>query len=109
MEFWNRAQTRAFHIDEWNDQTNQNKQNKQTHSMLISPQANYTDRPTAVVIADFCGLGGSWSVEEVHTAVNLGFLDRSQYVFFQVVPHLSSRGWVEPIISNVSWYVDNTL
>jgi hypothetical protein len=26
------------------------------------------------------------------TAVNLGFLNRSRYFFFQVPPHLSSRG-----------------
>jgi hypothetical protein len=28
------------------------------------------------------------------TAVNLIFLDRSRYFFFQVAPHLSSRSWV---------------
>jgi hypothetical protein len=27
----------------------------------------------------------------------LGFLDRSHYFFFQVVPHLYSRGWVGPV------------
>jgi hypothetical protein len=31
------------------------------------------------------------------TAVNLGFLDRSRYFFIQVVPQLSSRGWVDPV------------
>jgi hypothetical protein len=32
------------------------------------------------------------------TAVKLGFLDRSHCYFFQVAPHLSSRGWVDPVI-----------
>jgi hypothetical protein len=27
----------------------------------------------------------------------LGFLDRSRYYFFQVTPHLYSRGWVDPV------------
>jgi hypothetical protein len=27
----------------------------------------------------------------------LGFLDRSRYYFFQVAPHLYSRGWVDPV------------
>jgi hypothetical protein len=27
----------------------------------------------------------------------LGFLDQSRYCFFQVAPHLYSRGWVDPI------------
>jgi hypothetical protein len=26
-----------------------------------------------------------------------GFLDRSRYSFFQVAPHLYSRGWVDPV------------
>jgi hypothetical protein len=29
-------------------------------------------------------------------AVNLSFLDRSHYSFFQVAPHISSRGQVDP-------------
>jgi hypothetical protein len=28
---------------------------------------------------------------------NLGFLNRSRYFFFQVAPHLYSRGWVDPV------------
>jgi hypothetical protein len=28
---------------------------------------------------------------------NLGFLDRSRYFFFQVAPHLYSRGWLDPV------------
>jgi hypothetical protein len=46
----------------------------------------------------FCGkrdVGGQrgWTP----TAVNLSFLDRSRSFLFQVVPHLSSRGWVDPV------------
>jgi hypothetical protein len=29
--------------------------------------------------------------------VNLGFVDRSRYFFFQVAPQLWSRGWVDPV------------
>jgi hypothetical protein len=31
------------------------------------------------------------------TAINLSFLDWSCYFFFQVAPHLSSWGWVDPV------------
>jgi hypothetical protein len=31
------------------------------------------------------------------TAVNISSLDRNRYFFFQVAPHLSSRGWVGPV------------
>jgi hypothetical protein len=31
------------------------------------------------------------------TAVDLGFLDQSHYFSIQVVPQLSSRGWVDPV------------
>jgi hypothetical protein len=27
----------------------------------------------------------------------LGFLDRSRYYFFQIAPHVYSRGWVDPV------------
>jgi hypothetical protein len=38
----------------------------------------------------------AWSAEQIPTAVNLGFLDRSRYFFFHVA-QLSSRGWVDPV------------
>jgi hypothetical protein len=38
--------------------------------------------------------GVAWSAQRIPTVVNLGFLDRSRYFFLQVVPQLSSRGWV---------------
>jgi hypothetical protein len=36
------------------------------------------------------------SATDTHGRV-LGFLDRSRYYFFQVVPQLHSRGWVNPV------------
>jgi hypothetical protein len=36
------------------------------------------------------------SVTEPYVHI-LGFLDRSRYFFFQVAPHLYSRGWVDPV------------
>jgi hypothetical protein len=54
----------------------------------LSPQANYTDQ----------GLEGvAWSAQQIPTAVDLGFLNRSRYIFIQVAPQLSSRGWVGPV------------
>jgi hypothetical protein len=35
--------------------------------------------------------GVAWSAQRIPTVVNLGFLDRSSYFFFQVAPQLSSR------------------
>jgi hypothetical protein len=57
----------------------------------LSPQANYTDRATAAVgevVPTFVVEGVTWSAQRIPTAVNLGFLDRSQYFFFQVAPQL---------------------
>jgi hypothetical protein len=31
------------------------------------------------------------------TVFNLSFLDRSRYFLIQVAPHLSSRGWADPV------------
>jgi hypothetical protein len=36
------------------------------------------------------------SVMDPHSRI-LWFLDRSRYFFFQVVPQLNSRGWVDPV------------
>jgi hypothetical protein len=41
--------------------------------------------------ANFCGQRGvAWSAWLFPTAVNLGFLYRNRYIFFQVSPHLCS-------------------
>ena len=38
-----------------------------------------------------------WSAQWIPTAVNLCFLDQSRYLFIQVAPQLTSRGWVDPV------------
>jgi hypothetical protein len=70
--------------------------------MAFSPQANYTDWATATVrrilVQTFedrwvsRGQGGG-----TPTAVNLCLLDRSRCFVFEAAPHLSKRGWVDPI------------
>jgi hypothetical protein len=75
---------------------------KKLNSVAFSPQANYTDWATAacwwMLNANFCEYKSvALSALRFSTAVNLGFLDRSCYVFFQVAPHLYSRGWVDPV------------
>jgi hypothetical protein len=50
--------------------------------------------------ANFCGYRSvAWSerLTPPPTVVNLSFLDRSRYFFFQVASHFSSRGWVDPV------------
>jgi hypothetical protein len=51
-----------------------------TELRCLSPQANYTDRATAACRRSQCQLllreGVAWSAQRIHTAVNLGFLDR---------------------------------
>jgi hypothetical protein len=55
------------------------------NSMAFSPQENYTDRATAACRRSLCQLlrkvGVTWSAQRIHTAVNIGFLDRSRYFF----------------------------
>jgi hypothetical protein len=71
-----------------------------TNSMALSQQAKYTDWSTAIYQRDLVPTfadrrvsrgqrGGSPAV------VNL--IDPSRYFSFQVAPHLSSRGWVDPV------------
>jgi hypothetical protein len=71
-----------------------------TNSVAFSQQENYTDWTTAtgrrMSVPVDRGVsrgqrGGS------PTAVNLSFLDRSRYFFFQIAPHLSSQGWMDPV------------
>jgi hypothetical protein len=53
---------------------------KKTKLRGLSPQANYTDRATAVCWRSLCQIlrveGVEWSAQRIPTAVNLGFLDR---------------------------------
>jgi hypothetical protein len=61
------------------------------------PRANYTDWTAAAcrrnLLPTFVDRG-VWRGQRggSPTVVNLSFIDRSRYFFFQVTPHLSSRG-----------------
>jgi hypothetical protein len=73
------------------------------NSVAFSPQANYTDWETAtcrrILVPTFADRGVSRGQHGGSpTAVNLGFLDRGHYFFFPVSPHLSSQGWVDPVL-----------
>jgi hypothetical protein len=62
---------------------------------LVRKRTIPTDRPPLVgeVSANLLRVEGvAWSAQQIPTAVNLAFLDRSRYFFIQVVPQLSSRG-----------------
>jgi CRISPR/Cas system-associated protein Csm6 len=66
---------------------------KKNSLALVSKRATTTERPPLVgeVIANFLRTEGvAWSVQQITTAVNLGFLDRSSYFSIQVAPQLSS-------------------
>jgi hypothetical protein len=70
--------------------------------MTFIPQANSTYWVTAthqsILVPTFVVRDVSRGQRGVmSTAVNLSFLDQSRYFFFQVAPHLSSRGWVDPV------------
>jgi hypothetical protein len=49
----------------------------------FSPQANYTDRATAVCddVLTFADRGVAWSTQRIPTAVNIGILDPEQLLF----------------------------
>jgi hypothetical protein len=73
---------------------------KQAIFVAFSSRVNYTDLPTAAageVMPTFAYVGVTWSARRFPTVVNLGFLDRIRYFFFQVAPQLSSRGCVDPV------------
>jgi hypothetical protein len=65
--------------------------------MALSLQANYIDWATATyrqnLVTTFVDRGVSRGQRGGSPmVVNLSFLDRSRYFFFQVAPHLSSQG-----------------
>jgi hypothetical protein len=82
--------------------TTTNKQtNKQTNSVALSPRKNYTDWATATsqrnLVPTFVDRGVSRGKRGGSpTVVNLSFLDRSRYFFFQLAPHFSSQGLSGP-------------
>jgi hypothetical protein len=59
--------------------------------VACSPQANYTDRATAAYRRSGCELlqieGVTWSAQRIPRADNLGFPDRSRYIF-EIAPEL---------------------
>jgi hypothetical protein len=70
--------------------------------VAFSPQANYTDWATATCRRNLVPTFADREVSRGQrggssTVVNFSFIDRSLYFFFQVSPHLSSRGWVDPV------------
>jgi hypothetical protein len=74
----------------------QNKQtNKQTNSVVLDRKRNIpTERPrlSAKLVPAFADRGCRVvSATDPHGRI-LGFLDRRGYYFFQVAPHLYSRG-----------------
>jgi hypothetical protein len=77
------------------------KPKQKTNSVALSPQVNYTDRVTATcrrnLVPTFVDRGMSRSQRGgTPTVVNL-FSRPEPLLFFQVAPHLSSQGWVDPI------------
>jgi hypothetical protein len=75
-----------------------NKQNK-LHG--LSSRTNYTERSdrllSAKLVPTFADRGCRVvSATDPYCRI-VGFLDRSSYFFFQVAPHLYSRGWVDPV------------
>jgi hypothetical protein len=61
---------------------------------LVSERTMPTERPPLVgEVVPFLRIESvAWSEQRIPEVVNLDFIDRSRYVFFQVAPQLSSRG-----------------
>jgi hypothetical protein len=61
---------------------------------LVRERTVPTERPPLVgeVVPTFADRGCCLVNVTIPPVVNLGFLDRSRYFFFQVAPQLSSRG-----------------
>jgi hypothetical protein len=78
---------------------NLKNQTEQTPWLLVRKWTIPTNRPPPQVklVPTLQVEGVAWSAQRIPTAVNLGFLDRSRYFFFQVDLQLSPRGWVYPI------------
>jgi hypothetical protein len=78
------------------------KTNKHKKKTPWPQSANELYRPSnrrlsAKLVPTFAVRGVAWSAQQIPTAVNLGFLDRSRYFFTQFTPQLSSRVWVDPV------------
>jgi hypothetical protein len=71
----------------------------QTTSVAFSLLTIPTERPP---LSKKCRLSRVevivWSAQRISPVVNISFLDRNLYFYFQYLrPHLSSRGWVDPV------------
>jgi hypothetical protein len=80
-----------------------------SNTVAFSPKSNYTDWATAtgrrILVPTLMDRGVPRGQRGgTTTAVNLSFLDCSRYFFFQVAPHLSSRGSV--VLSPQANYTD---
>jgi hypothetical protein len=74
----------------------------QTNSVVLSPQTKYTDWATATyrrnLVPTFANRGLSRGQRDGSpTVFNLQFYRPDPLLFFQVAPHLSLRGWVDPV------------
>jgi hypothetical protein len=76
-------------------------ENKQTNSMALSPQANYTDWSTATwryLVQTFVDRGVSLVQRDgSSTVVHLSFLDRRRYFSFNLLLIYPHKGWVDPV------------
>jgi hypothetical protein len=82
--------------------TTMGSSSNKTNSTAFSQQTNYTDWATTtyqqILVPTFAERRVSRGQHGVTpTVVNLCFIDRSHYFFFQVAPHLSSWGQVDPL------------
>jgi hypothetical protein len=83
------------------------KKKTKTKLQGFSLQVNYTDRATATCQRSYCQLlwieGVAWSVQQIHTAVNVGFLDPEPLFFHSssssVIPTRLSGPSSRPTIS----------
>jgi hypothetical protein len=75
------------------------KQNKQPNSVAFNPQANYTEPPLVGEIScQILQIEGCRVVSTVDPPWSLISFSRPEpLLFFQVAPHLCSRGWVDPV------------
>jgi hypothetical protein len=85
---------------------------KKKNAVAFSSQGNHTDWGTATgrqfLVLTFVDRGVSLGQRGgTHTAVNLSFLNRSHYFFFQVVPHLMWRGWAYSLLLRKSGSAGN--
>jgi hypothetical protein len=79
-----------------------NRHSKQTNSVALSPQANYTEWAISTcrrnLVPTFVDRGVSRGQHGGSpTVLNLSFLDRSRYFSFKYLLIYSHKGWVDPV------------